>query len=263
MAVRPLTSLCAALLALLALAALPTVSAAAETPTASTAQVVDDEILDETFDEDFEEDETADDFDEEDCSAGWVDEEVPFDESLDEEEFGDEELRSTSRQVDEDVLGPDDEELEDDFEDEDLGEDYDDLSDEELCELIEDGVATARIVKVDASKLTKTGVLTAKLIVSGKARINGSLTMGSAGGKASAAKLRVLGTKRLTVAKAGRATLRLRLNRQGRRILRDAKKALRLTFNARVKLASGETIKRSKTLTVKPGKKKPSKGKRT
>jgi hypothetical protein len=110
----------------------------------------------------------------------------------------------------------------------------------------------------DVRNLSRKGWFTERIDMPGPGTIDESLTTGSAG-RAVAATVRVLGAGRARATKAGTVTVKVRLNAYGRRAVRTAKHALRLTLRTSVVLASGKTIPRTKALTVKPKKPKPGK----
>jgi hypothetical protein len=148
----------------------------------------------------------------------------------------------------------------------DEGDLADDSSDEDLaddaCAVIENGVIADEVGTTDVTNLRKKGVVTAEVYASGPGRLDSTLTNGATGRSAAIAGVRVLGGSHQKVAKAGKVTIRIKLTKQGRKVLRKAKRTLRLTLGTKLALTSGKTVKRTKTLTVKPAKKQPGKGRK-
>jgi hypothetical protein len=225
-----------ALLAVLCLSAVPAATASTAAPAASAPAFEDGEWIDEA--------ELAED-------PFEFDENVPTDEfgcevSGDEDsESGDEE-DFEFRQVgdDEDVLEDEDSDL---FEDELSDEE---LADEGFCDTL-DEVFEDEIVDVDASRLHKKGVLTADVVASGAGRLVSTLTLPGTGS---------LGKARQSIDDAGPATIRIKLTKRGRKVLRNAKQTLSLTLGTKLALEDGTTVARSQTLDVKPKKKPGKKG---
>lgn len=110
---------------------------------------------------------------------------------------------------------------------------------------VEDVGESGDVTGVDSSRLTRRGVVVATIATSGAGTVDSTLTQ----------RLVVLGAKHVSVKKAGVAQVRLRLNSRGRRLLRSSTRALHLTLSTRIQLASGKTFERSNPLTVKPAKK--------
>lgn len=222
MSATRITSLLAVLLATAGLAAVPAGALAQDEP-------IDEEI------EFVEEDMWCDD----DVAGADDDEFVEEDDeaelrqlSSDDEEFFDEQ--------DEDFLGPgeDDEGLEDEPSDDEL---FDDCLAAEGEELDEEGVSET--VETDTTRLARRGVLTAKLFVPGRAVIESVLTRG--GATARMAKRQVLGSAHRRVTRAGRVSLKVKLTPKGRRVVRKAKRKLRLVLTTHVTLAGGPRLTRS------------------
>jgi hypothetical protein len=261
MSPRRLTHVLIALLAVLGLSALPAASASTVASPASAPALEDGEFIDEAelaedpYEYDAEEtvlldDELADEGDV--CGVTDPAEDVVVDEGdfidgeliADDGDPGvDEQIRRrqvTDPAPDADPLDPDqtDEEIADD------GATTDDLSDDELnqiCETAIDDVVPDEVATTDVTKIKKKGVLTAEMFASGKGVLHSSLTVGAAG----------------RVAQAGRVTIRIKLTKRGRKVLRKATRTLHLTLTTKLALAGGKTVKRTKTLTIKPSKKRP------
>lgn len=259
MSLSRLTHAFIALLAVIGLSTLLATSASATAAPASQPVLEEGEFIDEAeldedpfeFDEEVGVDEGEDLGDEELCDALDEDEDV-IDEDLTEET----ELRVAD---DGELLDP-----EEGLDDEGFGEDADDFSDEDLdediCDSIENGFAPDEVSDTDTSDLRKKGVLTAELFASGAGKLTSTLTVGSSGRTASIAGRRVLGRSQQRVTRAGKVTIRIKLTKKGRKVVRNAKRTLRLTLGTTLALKSGKTVKRTKTITVKP-KKKPGKRK--
>lgn len=260
MLVRRLTLTLLAFAALLGFSALPSPAAAQSGPPDATLSAVDvdDPIDDETFGD---EDLAADDgtFDAGACDFLGEDD-VAADE--DDADLADDETFSD----DDDLLDPIDEEAGDDV-DAVSDEDLDDITDEdidaidELCAALDEGIALDEAGEPDTSDLASTGSMDVDFYLSGPGTVDGTLTGGSSTraviAKAKGAK--VLGRGHTRAAKAGKVTLKVKLTKKGRKLVKKAKKALSLTLGTKVKLDSGKTIKGTKTVTVKPAKKKPGK----
>ena len=104
-------------------------------------------------------------------------------------------------------------------------------------------------------KLLKTGGLSEDVDVPGPGVVDGTLespTAGAASVRAAKSHAKVLGRGHQRVSKAGRISLRIRLTGYGKRTLRKATKALRVTLHTRIRLKSGKTIDRSRTVTIQP-----------
>ena len=159
----------------------------------------------------------------------------------DEELFGDADLRQVDDgeffdEEDPDFLGPDGEDpvFEDEPSDDEL---LDDCLDEETEELADD--ASAQVVG-SVTKLVKKGVLTFTLKVPGKGRVKSTLTKGQT----------KLGKASKKVAKAGKVTIKLKLTKKGRKVVRNATQTLHLTLTSQIKLAKGRTLTRTTRIDV-------------
>lgn len=160
------------------------------------------------------------------------DEEVAIDdEAPTEDEFCEAGTRQAGEEDTEDLLEPGDE---DEFGVDDVGDEFADG----VCETVVDEAApTATVHAVQHKRL-----LVVSAIMPSTGRLTSTLTSGA----------RILGRARQKVARAGLTTIRIKLTKQGRRVLRKATHELSLTLSTRLHLAKGKTVKRSKPLTVQP-----------
>lgn len=270
MSVRRLTSMLAALLTIAGLSLLPTASPARTVAPAS-HRAVDDpsqtdqggEVDDETFDDST--DESADLSDDDLLADDGADDScLVVDDGADqgdETDFGDDTSDDSGtddgadlREAAPDDPGSGDEEdpAADDEGGDFAGDESDgtDLTDACALELSDDDILDD-VDGSDAADLGKNGSFTQTYTLPEGGTIDETLTSGS-GARAVVAKIRIVGQAHRKVAKAGQVKVRIKLNKQGRKALRTARRALHLTLRTRIALKSGRTIKRTKTLTVKP-----------
>ena len=117
-----------------------------------------------------------------------------------------------------------------------------------------DGADHARV-----AKFAKTGTLAQTIVMPGAGTIDETLTAapaGSASAASTARRARVLGTKHLSVTKAGTLTVRVKLNKAGRKLLRTARGTLHLTLATHVVVTGGRTVDHAAPVAVAPAKHK-------
>jgi hypothetical protein len=131
-----------------------------------------------------------------------------------------------------------------------------------------DGVGTDGVDDTDVTDLGSSGGFDEAFNMPGPGTIDETLdSQGGLTARAQIAKVRVrtLGGAHVVVKQAGKVTVHVKLTKQGKRALRNAKRAVHLTLHTRIRLTNGKTITRSKAITVKPKKAhkpKPHKGKK-
>lgn len=274
MPVRRLTSLLAALLLIAGLSALPTASLARPTSAASLRQADDPTQTDDTSTDDQSTDDSADLSDEDlanlddSCatdggSAGDTTDDNFGDDTATDDGTADDPGADT-RQADDpstDDTSTDDTTTDDTSTDDTTTDDgsLDDTSTDPCATELTDDEVLSDVGDGDVTDLGKKGAFGESFDMPGPGTIDETLT-GGAGSRAVIAKVRIVGSAHKKVVKAGTVTVRVKLTKLGRKLVRSSKRTLRLTLNTRIALDSGRTIKRSKTLNVKP-KKKPAKGK--
>lgn len=171
------------------------------------------------------------------------------DEYVAEDDFSDEaDLRQVDEEVvdedDPDFLGPDDEGDDVDLDEPSDDELLDDCLGDDAEDLADDSGAAAQTVTTDTTRVVRKGLLIARLFVPGKATVEGVLTKGGTAARI-ARRGQVLGTTHQRTGKAGPVTLRIKLTPKGRKVVRKAKRALRLVLTTHITLAGGKKLTRT------------------